>query len=240
MPAIQINIGWVKLVVTVALTLAFVSLGLWQLSRAQEKIAMRDQFLAQEQLPAVNVGTEALQVQEMMFRRAVATGRYIEKLQILLDNKVYQGQAGYHVLTPLLLSGSGTLLLVNRGWVPWGPDRQRLPRIDTPRQELTVRGRLFKPTQHAISFEQGSASDAFQAVWQNLDLERFEDLAGYRVHRLIMRLDADADGDAKLVRENTAYEDNWIQRHHGYAVQWFGLALVLVLVFLFTSVKKKS
>ncbi len=237
--AVKVKTSWLKFLLTVTLSLVFISLGIWQLNRAQEKIRIRDHYLAQEQLPVITVSAEALG-QNMAFRRAVATGRYIEELQILLDNKVHQGRAGYHVLTPLVLSGSGTVLLINRGWLPWGPDRRLLPRVDTPNQEITVQGRLFKPAQHAISFENTSSNEAFQTVWQNLDLERFESVAGYPVHKLVMQLDANADQDKSLVRDWPGYEDRWIQRHHGYAAQWFGLALVLLLILLVTSVKRKS
>lgn len=237
---IQVKTTWFYALITIVLSSVFISLGVWQLNRAQEKMTIRDQVLARQQLPEVTVGPELLDAGEMVFRYAVAEGRYVEELQILLDNKVHRGRAGYHVLTPLLLSESNTLLLVNRGWVPWGQDRQRLPRIDVPRQEITVRGRLSKPVVHAVSFEHGGENGDFPMVWQNLDLQKYESLTEHKVHKLVMQLDGGADEGSELVREWPRYKDGWIQRHHGYAVQWFGLALVLVLVFLFSSLKRTS
>lgn len=236
---IQFKTSLFKVLLTVTLVLVFILLGLWQLNRAQEKTQIRDQFLAQAQLPTLTVGADLLDADSMVFRNAIAHGQYVENYQILLDNKVYRGQAGYHVLTPLLLSGSGTLLIVNRGWVPWGPDRQQLPHINTPQHETTIHGRLSKPEQYAISFDSHLKDDEFQQVWQNLDLEKFERLTGYPVHALVIQLDADEDKDPKFVREWPLYGDSWIQRHWAYAMQWFGLASIIVFIFLFFSLRRK-
>ena len=240
MSRIQVKTTWPKALLMFSLLVILVSLGIWQLNRAQEKVTIRDQFLTRRQLPVVTLGAELLDPGIMAYRPVVATGQYLENLQILLDNKVYLGRAGYHVLTPLLLSGSDTLVLVNRGWIPWGPDRQRLPHIDTPTHEITIHGHLSKPAAHAISFDRASPNDGFEPVWQNLDLDRFELLTGRPVHRLVLLLDRATNGDDALIRQWPDYEDSWIQRHYGYAVQWFGLALVLVVIFGFISFKRNS
>lgn len=239
MTEIQVKTSVSKSLLTVILLLSFVSLGVWQLNRAQEKIQIRDQFLARAQLPKISVGAELLNADGMAFRAATASGHYLEDYQILLDNKVHNGQAGYHVLTPLLLSNTRTLLLVNRGWVSWGIDRLHLPKIDTPQGQVNINGRLVVPAQPAINLEKDLPVNEFRLVWQNLDIKQYALLTGHSVQSLVLRLAPEEIHGGGLVREWPRYQDIWIQRHHGYALQWFGLAIVLVVIFLFSSIKRK-
>lgn len=237
-------LGWrfssspVKVLSTVALLAVFVMLGVWQLNRAQEKTRMRDNLLARANMPAVDVGPGMLDPDSMVFRTAVASGRFLREYQILLDNQVLHGRAGYHVLTPMLPSGGGALLLVNRGWVPWGADRSRLPEVEAPPQRVRIRGRLAAPAHHALSFEK--EVDGFQRVWQNLDLERYSQVTGYPVQGLVLLLSPDDPSGDGLERQWPAYEDAWIARHRGYALQWFGLAITLSVIFVFFSLHRKG
>lgn len=240
MTAIRVKASLPKSILTVALLLTLVSLGLWQLDRAEEKTHIRDRFLARTQLPAVTIGGELLDADSMTFRNAIAKGRYIRDFQILLDNKVYHGKAGYHVLTPLLLSGTRTLLLVNRGWVPWGIDRQHIPKIETPEEQISISGRLVKPVQHAISLENDAQMKEFRHVWQNLDIERYSRLTDHPVQGLVLQLAPEEIAGGGFVREWPVYQDRWVQRHQGYALQWFVFAIVLICIFLFSSIKRKS
>jgi len=109
---------------------AFITLGFWQLHRAEEKAALNALQEARSQDIAVRLAPEIPEALEpLRFRRVWAEGEYDTARQFLLDNQL-QGQApGYHVLTPLRLAGSGKAILVNRGWVPLGPSRASLPDI---------------------------------------------------------------------------------------------------------------
>ena len=237
----QFKTSLINVFITSLLLITFISLGIWQLNRAKEKQELRDEFLARTKLPQVTVEEELLDVDSKEFRRARATGRYLAEYQILLDNNIYRGQAGYHVLTPLLLMNSTTILLVNRGWIPWGPDRKQIPTVEAPDQRVIVNGRLVKPKKHAFSFERQTSGEGFQKVWQNLDLQKFESLTGYPVQQLVMLLHSGNENESiEFVRDWPQYQDTWIQRHRGYAVQWFALALVLVCIFFFLSFKSRT
>ena len=95
----------------------FGRLGMWQMERKAEKQELFDRF---ENAPMMRV-EQAIEQQER-FARVEAWGRYDPQRHILLDNKVWQGRAGVHVLTPFTLK-NGRTLLVNRGWLPLPPDR---------------------------------------------------------------------------------------------------------------------
>lgn len=227
-----------KVLGTVLFGSLFLVLGFWQLDRAEQKRQMQERAEARTTLPPVEINSTPLDRTQMEYRSAVATGSYLEPYQTLVDNKVYRGRAGFHVLTPLVLAGSEVAILVNRGWAPWGADRQSIPRIAVEQGVQEVRGRLIRPSQHAISFE-AYGVPADQAVWQNIDLVRFQQWSGLTVHGLILRLSPDQPDPAALIRDWPVYTDLWIERHRAYAFQWFAMAFVLVCIFLAFSVKRR-
>src|SRR5262249_52632004 len=134
----------VRTVVTALLTLAAcalcVRLGFWQWHRWQEADAAWTRF-AHGADAVQALGERTLQALPL-YQRVSVTGRLDGQHQFLLDNRSYRGRPGYEVLTPLTRT-DGTLLLVDRGWVPFSGSRARLPDVrvgeDAP---LTLSGRV--------------------------------------------------------------------------------------------------
>ncbi len=110
---------------TCVLIALLLSLGRWQLRRADEKRQLFDSF-------AAGTGaTRPIDLETPRLRRyqhVEASGHYDQARQILIDNMVNAERAGYFVITPFALSGGGWVL-VNRGWVPLGASRAERPAI---------------------------------------------------------------------------------------------------------------
>lgn len=232
--------SWIVTLAFAVLLPALIGLGFWQLDRAAEKTAIRDRVLARSQMDPVDLNRVRPEPQVMEFRRATARGRYRGDLTIYLDNKVLDGTPGYEVVTPLLIgAGADRVILVNRGWVSWGASRETLPAVETPGGKVELRGRLVRPPEEYFSFESGDGT-AFQALWQNLDLERYRAVTGLPVAPLVLELAPDDSGGGGLVRQSPEYDDTWIARHRAYAVQWFALALTLVVLYVALNLKKRD
>jgi cytochrome oxidase assembly protein ShyY1 len=89
--------------------------GFWQLGRAEEKQALFAAFeRSAEGLTRYDPVTDN-ETEQYLYQRFKLTGRYEPERQILLDNMMYDGRPGYHVLTPLRIGA--TAVLVNRGWL---------------------------------------------------------------------------------------------------------------------------
>ncbi len=110
-------------VVTLLLLPLMTGLGIWQLERAAWKQGLVDTHADRAHLSPVSLAIPAGLRDDVQYRRVFARGYYDMEHQLLLDNRTYQGHAGYHVLTPLRLAESDTVVLVNRGWVPLGKSR---------------------------------------------------------------------------------------------------------------------
>jgi len=220
---------------TIVLIVMLVSLGRWQLHRAAEKRVLYDAFAAgSDALHAVDVQTPKLP----RYSQVEATGHYDDTRQVLIDNMVNAERAGYFVITPFALQGGGWLL-VNRGWVPLGRSRADRPAIPVNRDERRIRGRadnmpspgirLGDPAPLAPPYPIVASFPTREEIAQLLQEPRWTSAAD------LMLLDAS---------EPDGYVRNWAPpgfpplRHVGYAVQWFGLALALAVIYVVTNFRR--
>lgn len=134
----------------------FAALGVWQLRRADEHRALAEQFAAGGDAPPESLPSSLTDANR--FHRVEVQGAYVEAPQFLLDNMLHDGVAGYHVLTVLRVEGSNRRLIVNRGWVGGGSDRQSLPDVSVSDEARTVTGRIERLPQPGIRL--GAAAPA--------------------------------------------------------------------------------
>ena len=168
------------------------------------------------------------------FRLVEAAGHYDADRQILVDNRVHAGRAGYHVVTPLAI-GDGRVVLVNRGFVQGGPTRDALPSAPPPSGDVRIRGRVNPaPGQY---LELGDAAPQ-RGVWQNLDPARYAAFTGLAVLPIVLeQVEGPADG---LVRD-WARPDAGADKHRIYMMQWYAFAaLAAALWSWFTFRRRRS
>jgi len=218
----------VTLVPTLALIVlvpVFVGLGLWQLGRAEEKLRLQEQYDARTSDAIVALGTQPVDPQTIRFYRVAVRGEYEPQRQILIDNRVHKGVAGYHVVTPLRVQGSDMRVLVNRGWIPLGASRTRLPDLPTPPGIQTIEGIAVVPLEHVFMLRAPVplTGGRWETVWQHLDLRRFREAVGYPLQPVAILLDP-ASPAGGFTREWSRL-DAGIAVHQAYAFQWFALAV---------------
>lgn len=208
-------------------------LGNWQLSRAKEKEFRQEQLDTLSQQPPVALPTIPVELGDFRYRRVEARGSYVPEHTIFLDNKIYHGAAGYHIITPLRIGSSAMHVLVNRGWVEAGSDRSKLPLVDTPDSPVTITGIAAAAEQKTLELSGQLVSGQ---VWENLDIERYRSATGLRLQPvMILQQDDVKDG---LVRE-WGRPDSGAARNLGYAFQWFGMALAALIIYLVLSGKRE-
>lgn len=211
------------------------SLGFWQLERAQQKQDMLDLQAERIKLDPVDVESIPMPDDKLRYLPVTLSGQLDSEQQILIDNQIKQGRAGYFVLTPVKLNNNKAVLL-NRGWVPLGIDRNTLPDVKISSTEVSVMGRLDHFPSVGIELEGADVlSVGWPAVTQTIDLNKVADRLGYDVMPYQVLLNNDqADG----------YERNWValqmgpEKHHGYAFQWFALAFTWVVIYFLLTIKK--
>jgi surfeit locus 1 family protein len=228
---------WAMTLATLVFLAVFVSLGRWQWQRGEAKQIAWQEFEHQASLPPVDAPADldaAPRYQTIRMR-----GRYDGDHQFLLDNRSYQGKPGYEVLTPFELA-DGRLILVNRGWVPFLGYRDRLPDISIRGEDrvadIHVTGRLDElPTSGLAS---GRAPPAADAAWPKLtSFPTHEELEAALARKLQRRI-------VLMVGRGDGYVREWSppglapDRHFSYAIQWWGFALVLLVLYFGLNFRK--
>ena len=225
------------LVVTMATVLGValtVRLGVWQLSRGHEKEALHAAILALQAQPALEtVGVlKDKRVLTQVHQRVSLEGRWLSQDTVYLENRPMQGQSGFIVLTPLQLDAT-TTILVQRGWIPRHQrDRTLLAPIVTPQGLVHVNGRIAAAPSELMGL--GKAVDATTGqtprqlpIRQNLSVAAFSHEIGVTLAATVLQTDANTDG----LQRNWPEITTGIEKHWGYAFQWFALAVVQLLLY---------
>jgi len=228
----------------VLVSAALLSLGVWQLNRADEKRTMLSVEAVSASAPAVELSAVLHELDQaaQVYRRVSLSGVWLPQKQWLWDNRIASGQAGYEVITPFQ-TREGTIVLVNRGWVPVGASREILPDVSTgvtDAQEWTFQGVITQPSKGLASGPAIELSESWPKRVQYLD---------YAVLNQAMDLDAaPALIQARLLDAQVTapwhYLGNWEptesfgpSRHLGYAVQWFALLATLIFLYLWYEIR---
>jgi surfeit locus 1 family protein len=220
-------------IAAVAAIALFVSAGVWQHSRMLQK----EELGAQLDAAARNAPVPLPDAQDWTawrFRPVVATGTFDAPHQILIDNKVHGGRAGFDVVTPLAMT-DGRVVLVDRGWVAAGESRARLPTAPPPSGAVAVQGRVNVPTPNYLELARGTTSGP---LWQNLDLKRYADATGVAVLPVVVEQTAPLGGDDNLVRDWPA-PDLGADRHRIYMAQWFLFAALVAALWAYFAWRKE-
>jgi len=222
--------AWLPAMTALFFALLTAWLGHWQLDRAQQKRDLEARYESMASLPPLNLSTLPTDWQTLLYRRARLSGTFDAPYQIFIDNRIYRDRPGYHVVSPLRVQG-GTLL-VNRGWLPAAADRSTVPHAPLPTGMQTVEG-ILVPAQSRF-LELSSNSDQ-GPVWQNLDWKRYRNWYRSDLPDVILLQTSPADDG--LIRD-WPRPDLDIERHLGYAVQWFAMTTTIVALYFYFGLWK--
>lgn len=218
---------WLPWVAAVIAIILFSGLGLWQLQRAAEKRAVVTSLEdgdrpVLERLPAIPAALRGATRRELRIQ-----GRYEGERQFLLDNRILEGRPGFDVLTPLVLE-DGRRVLVDRGWVAAGPDREPVQSVELALDErVTVAGRLWLPEPGIALGAAVAPSDGWPRKVTRVDFAALEEALDRDLVPAVIR----AKGDTpQLFRPRDLQPRFGPMRHYGYAFQWFTLALTVFAV----------
>lgn len=209
-----------------------VSLGNWQTRRAEHKLQAQQHREERAGAPALDLPAVPVRAEDFADIPVRARGEFMPGHTLLLDNKVLRGVVGYHVLTPLRIAGGDLHVIVNRGWVAAGARREDLPQVRTPPGEVSLEGVALVPAR--FYYELGSGTGASPVV-QNLALDRIGERTGLSLQPIVLYQTSD-NGDG-LVRA-WARADSGADTHRGYALQWYLLAALTMVLYVTYSLRR--
>lgn len=201
------------------------SLGNWQTRRGDEKAARQAQWTAAvERAPdPVSSADDVARVAAQIPQRVRATGSFVRGATVYIDNRMVDGVAGYQVVTPLAIADGAPWILVNRGWAPRNTaDRTALPAAPVGNGPLRIEGVAVDHVPRVL--ELGEPGGPLGGIWQNLDFDAFEQASGHKVAHFVVQQTSDT-GDG--LRRIWPRPDAGVDKHRGYAFQWYSLAALI-------------
>lgn len=229
--------GWFSTGLTICLLGLLIWLGTWQAGRAQSKLEMQSRYESAAVDGRLRLDAGSGNLDALKFHPVEVSGSFDGGHQFLLDNRTHEGNAGYHVLTPLRIDDHKAVL-VNRGWVSTGPRRENLPEVSAPLGQLNVVGKLFPPPRVFLLGSAGYGDNGWPLVVQSVDIDRMGQLLGYELLASIVMMAPDIPGG--YTRQWTPYYGITPQRHKAYAFQWFSLATALLIIYLAMTVRRAN
>lgn len=228
--------NWKLSLFTLLLLPILVRLGFWQLEREQEKLALQSMYEVRQQAEAVNL--DALDSgDDLQYMPVVMSGTYDNAHNFLLDNRIYEGQAGFEVLTPFDTE-QGEKVIVNRGWIAQNAYRDILPAIETVDGRVELRGAVYVPLGEQFMLGEETLGQDWPRIIQSLDIQNMaQALNQHELFPYTVRLDALSPG---------VYLRNWPvisttpEKHRGYAIQWFTMASVLLILYCYVSTRPED
>ena len=231
-------------ILAVVIILAMLRLAVWQLDRAEQKQATLDQVISRASEPLVSLSSllNKISIADHKYRNISAKGRYLNDKSIYVDNQVVEGQVGYLVFTPFVLDDVNDVIMVNRGWLPVGVSRDKLPIFTTATDKQVLEGRLNTPPPQPPLWND-SYPVAQGNVWAYLPLSEYAFQMQLKLLPLVLELAPSqregSDPQFKIFRPEI--NDQWVAKHKGYAFQWLMMAIaffVACCVLLFRTISK--
>ncbi len=230
---------WPTLATALVLPL-FLSLGFWQLDRAEQKRTLQHEFEGRQAATEISLNKEnALRnnFDELHWRKVIIDGVFSREINILLDNQVQGGVAGYFVYTPFKLNEQDVWVLVNRGWVPAGDSRNDPPEIDAGGEVLQIVGSVKAPPKTGILLAENTVERLGEGIVrvQKLELSGIEEALNLELLPYVVRMAPDSPaGFARSWKVPGSGEE----KHLGYAFQWFAMATAIFAIYLILNIKR--
>ena len=222
--------------VLIIATIAFlISLGFWQLDRADQKRTI------EASIQKANTGVVELIINQnellnKEYYEVRLQGSYIGDKQFIYDNQIVDQASGYYVLTPFVLTGQSNAIMINRGFIPWNGRRDQLDDIAVDSAFREVKIQVSRPIKR-IELKTSDISNQFPVLIQAIDFDVIEEISSTSFVDVIGLLDPSSDDG--FVRKWEPYTGS-IEKHIGYAIQWFLMALVLGIIGIRIGLKQRK
>lgn len=219
--------NWKAFISFTMLFILVLSLGIWQINRGYEKKELEHTYFVKQSMPVEEIKNNNDLKTNNLYRNIVIEGSYHDQ-SFYVDNKTNQGKAGVKVVMPFdLLDGSS--ILVSRGWIPF-TNRNILPEIETPSGVIKIQG-ILRPVSESFLLEDEEMQPKQNPLLvQSINLKQISDYTKISLMPFIIEL-------SEL--SPSGFVSTWkplnlsSMRHFGYAAQWFGLGLVLIVGYIF-------
>jgi len=225
-PGVRITIFFVIFAVV------FFSLGIWQIERGQTKTQIMSEFENKLTKEPIYLNAESKK-----WDRVLVSGRWENKKQLLIDNVIHQGIAGYKVLTPLRIDETNKLILVDRGWIKQNKFRDQLPDIQIPDDFESVSGTLEQPELGLVLSDE-LISNNWPKISQTKNVEVISKAYTEEIFPMILLADPLLKNSLEYIKITPT--NMTPIKHYGYSSQWFLMFIVLCFMYIWYGLSRNA
>lgn len=231
---VKLNLDWKINILAILLLPCLISLGFWQLDRAEQKRQLQSSFtrlMASEPLDFMILKNTT----PINYQPVSLTGHYDSRYTLYLDNKIQQGEYGVEVLSAFKIKETNDWVWINRGWQKADPSRRSLPTVPKLSEQTTqINAMLYKPEKSLLLLEKPIAKKLIKNIPILLPEFNSSYLTTLPINfyphsfRLAENQYGSLTNNWKLINQSP-------DKHHGYAVQWFAMAVALMMIVLLAN-----
>ena len=225
-PGVRITIFFVIFAVV------FFSLGIWQIERGQTKTQIMSEFENKLTKEPIYLNAESKK-----WDRVLVSGKWENKKQLLIDNVIHQGIAGYKVLTPLRIDETNKLILVDRGWIQQNKFREQLPDIQIPDNFESVSGTLEQPELGLVLSDE-LISNNWPKISQTKNVEVISKAYTEEIFPMILLADPLLKNSLEYIKITPT--NMTPIKHYGYSSQWFLMFIVLCFMYIWYGLSRNA
>ena len=225
-PGVRITIFFIIFAVV------FFSLGIWQIERGQTKTQIMSEFENKLTKEPIYLNAESKK-----WDRVLVSGKWENKKQLLIDNVIHQGIAGYKVLTPLRIDETNKLILVDRGWIKQNKFRDQLPDIQIPDNFESVIGTLEQPELGLVLSDE-LISNNWPKISQTKNVEVISKAYTEEIFPMILLADPLLKNSLEYIKITPT--NMTPIKHYGYSSQWFLMFIVLCFMYIWYGLSRNA
>ena len=226
-------------IIACALLYLMISLGNWQLERADYKSNLQSIIESRQDIQAVPLNELSNKAEEdWLYHPALVSGEYDVDHQIYFDNQVLNMVAGYSIFTPLKLN-QHTGILINRGWLAIGKSRNELPDINLDEIiAMNISGLLSLPPSKGVVLSSSANNYThWPAVLQYINTIEIENELGYKLLPMVLIINDSQNTPLEIMPLKINMRS---EKHTAYAFQWYALSLTLLIIYIVVNTKKTN
>ncbi len=206
-----------------------IGLGTWQVKRLFWKEKLLNFYITQSQSNIIELPQEILSSEKLKFRTATVKGIFLNDKEIHLTGKTFEGNAGFHVVTPFEMLNK-QIILVNRGWVPEkykNPDDRNFSLIHG---KTKLKGIIRYPEKKGYFVPNNQPKDNF---WITINPNEIKKYFKFNKNNFIEKfyIDVLRDEGKLKIPIGANFNPNLRNQHFSYAIIWYSLALTLVIIY---------
>ena len=225
-PGVRITIFFIIFAVV------FFSLGIWQIERGQTKTQIMSEFENKLTKEPIYLNAESKK-----WDRVLVSGKWENKKQLLIDNVIHQGIAGYKVLTPLRINETNKLILIDRGWIKQNKFRDQLPDIQIPEDFESVIGTLEQPELGLVLSDELISND-WPKISQTKNVELISKAYTEEIFPMILLADPLLKNSLEYIKITPT--NMTPIKHYGYSSQWFLMFIVLCFMYIWYGLSRNA